>query len=353
MRIAIAHALLAWQFHKAARVRGRDEDLPTRGEHHAVPGGRDVPVREILHRLLDPVLALLLEVGDQSDIKHRVLPGREVVNPDVGPALIGDATRIHRGRFHVEVLRLRVLLHIAAVRLHRPHIQHAIAVAQEVEPTIPPHRIAVRAGVLRIELGRFCIALLEAPEILHPAAVIALRGATLLWQTDEEDRARRRVDHAITGLREGQHIAVVRHGIQRDELVVGQGGKLVRRVEHLVVRRPACDARRAALESLSHGSPAIHGHGIDLGETFVAADEGHRAAIGRDRGVSLPRRVRSEALGRSSLRAHAPEIAFGGEDHGVPVDRWIAVVTARAFGLNDETGQTGESEKDAHGGDGC
>ena len=189
----------------------------------------------------------------------------------------------------------------------------------------------------------------EAPKVLHPAGTVALGRARLLGQTDEEQRLGVRIEDAVTRLGKRQHLAIVRRGIEFHQLGVRQGGELVRAVEHLAIGCPRGDARCAAFEGLTLWPATFDGHRIDLADAFVVADEGDGFSIGRDVRERFASCVGGETLGGSAFHIRSPQVAFGGEDNGVPVNRGVTIVSPGAFSVDDGCDK-GESKVEAHDG---
>src|SRR5438105_13820620 len=80
---------------------------------------------------------------------------------------------------NVEVGVMRVLAYVLAARVHRPEVHGAVAIAREVDASLPHHRRSARAvivggpGLSVFRVWR------EAPDVLCGAAAIAFRVAAL------------------------------------------------------------------------------------------------------------------------------------------------------------------------------
>ena len=239
-------AVLAADLDPAAVADGGDEDVAAGDEDDAVAVRRDVPGGQIVEGFRHPPLAHLVEVGGQGDGQGRIVPGADVENAEIGHELVGDAARVEARGAGVEALVGRVLLESAALEVHGPDVHGAVAVAQEIDPALPDHRVLARAGVVRGE-GRGLVGPERVgPQVLGRAALVALGVAALEGETGEVERLARGVERSVGGLAERQEGLRVRGRVEDDELGVGQGRVFPGGVEDLAVRRPAGDGRRAA-----------------------------------------------------------------------------------------------------------
>ena len=133
----------------AAVADGGDEDMAAGDEDDAVAVRRDVPGGQVIEGFRHPSLAHLVEVRGQGDGQSGVLARGDVEDAQVGHELVGDPSGVEAGRAGVEALVEGVLLEPAALEVHRPDVHGAVAVAQEVDPVLPDHRVLARAGVIR------------------------------------------------------------------------------------------------------------------------------------------------------------------------------------------------------------
>ena len=101
-RFAVADAGVAGDFHDASGFGGEQEDGAAGGEDDVGAIGREVGGGEIVERLLDPVLAHLVEVGDEGDGDKLFVTGGEIEQPEVGAGGVDDAAFEERGGLHVE-----------------------------------------------------------------------------------------------------------------------------------------------------------------------------------------------------------------------------------------------------------
>ena len=94
------------------------------------------------------MLAEMIEIGRKLDAERLVSAGIDVVEMQVGAQLINDAALRKRRRFDIPALMARVLFEAAAIVVHRPQIHGSIAVADEIDSTVPPHRILAGARIV-------------------------------------------------------------------------------------------------------------------------------------------------------------------------------------------------------------
>ncbi len=332
-------------------LRRGDEHLPAGRESHAIAfrGQRDRG--QVVHGLLHPGLARLVEVRREADVEGRVRAAREVEETQVGAQLVDDPPVRERRRVRVPALVARVLAQVAAVLVHRPDVHAAVPVAQEVDAAAPPHRPLARSRVVAGEghgLGRAKGLL---PEALRGAPAVALRVAALERQPREEERAPVGRKGAVRGLGERQDRASAAREVEAHELGVGQRAEPLRRVDEGAGRREPDDARPAAVERAPDRRAAGERHGVDLGRALVPGRERERRPVGGEGGVRLARRVAGEARRDAALPADLPQVALGAEHDRVCVNRREAVVADRAGRgrLRGQGQEQGEAEHQGHG----
>jgi hypothetical protein len=73
-------------------LRRGHEDLAAGGEATRSPEGDRCADVTYLHRVLDPLLAELVEIGDEPDRQVPVRARRRVEEAQIGPALVDDAS---------------------------------------------------------------------------------------------------------------------------------------------------------------------------------------------------------------------------------------------------------------------
>lgn len=115
---AIADIGLAGDFDDAPGFGGKQEDCAAGGEDGARAIRRDVDGGEVVDRLLDPVLAHLVEVGDQCDGNEFFVASGEVEEPEVGAGGVDDAALEERGGLDVEDVLVAFLPDAVALRVH-------------------------------------------------------------------------------------------------------------------------------------------------------------------------------------------------------------------------------------------
>ena len=177
---------IAGDFDDASAGSGREgEDFAAGGENGGGAIGREVGHGEVVERLFDPVIAELVEIGNERDGDDGVLIGVEVEEPEVGAALIDDAAFGEGSGLDVESAVMRELLHVVALRVHGEDVHGAVAVGEEIDAGVPEHGIVRGAGVVGGEGNGFGAGIV-APDIFGGAALVALGGAALPGEASEE-----------------------------------------------------------------------------------------------------------------------------------------------------------------------
>ena len=114
------------------------------------PVGREVRGGDPVKRRLDPALAHVVEVGDQSDRHDAIGVGGDVVDADVGAELVRDAPVGQRRATEPRSRRGACAASGPPPRQrHRPQVHRAVAVAEEVHAAVPEHRPLAGAGESR------------------------------------------------------------------------------------------------------------------------------------------------------------------------------------------------------------
>ncbi len=275
-----------------------------------------------------------------------VLARSGVEDVDVGHELVGDPAVVETGRAGVIALVESVLLEVAALEVHGPDVHRAVAVAQEIDPVLPDHRILAGPGVVGRQRDGLFAAEDEGPQVLGRAALVALRVTALEREPGEEERLACRIERSVGRLVEGKQGLGVRLGVEDNELGVGQGRKFLRRVEDLAIGSPAGDRRRLPGEGAADGETSGEGHGVDFGRPLVLGGEGQGQAVGRNGRISFHPRVRGQTAGRPAPDVDRPQVALRSEDDDVAVDSWKTVVAVPSGG---EAG-LGETEETEDGG---
>ncbi len=187
--LAVTDARLVGNAHEAAALGGGDEHATSRREDDAFPLRMDVGGRQMVDRPLDPLLAKLIEVGRQGDRHHAIDAARDVVKPDVGSQLVDDASLVQIGRLNVPAAVLGVLLEVAAGVLHRPDIEGAVPIGDEIETAVLPHRRKTLADVIGGEIRGLGVFRGESPNLAGGAAVVAFDGLAMGRRSHKVNRA--------------------------------------------------------------------------------------------------------------------------------------------------------------------
>ena len=140
-------------------------------------------IAQVADRPLDPVVAQLIEVGQEGDGNDLFARALEILEPQIRAAGIDHAPVRQRRRRHVEKFLMRFLLEIAALPIHGPDVHDPVAVGEEINPPIPHHGIVRGSGPIGgqrcgLAAGPIC------PKAFGAAALVALRAARLLAPGD-------------------------------------------------------------------------------------------------------------------------------------------------------------------------
>src|SRR5580704_11515377 len=82
-----------------------------------------------------------------------------------------------------------MLLQIAARVFHRPDIQRAIAIGDEIDAAVLPHRRETLSDVISRQIRGFSVFGRKAPSFACRSAVVAFDGLAMKGGTDEIDRS--------------------------------------------------------------------------------------------------------------------------------------------------------------------
>ena len=94
---------------------------------------------------------------------------------------------------------------------------------------------------------------------------------------------------------------------------------------------PCGRERRLAIVGAARRHAARERHGVDLSRSFVARGEREQPAVGRNDRIRLLGRVARETTRQAAFDGHRPQVAFGGEDNGLAVDRGEAIEAERTW----------------------
>ncbi len=306
------------------RAHARQRDVAVRRERDAIAPRRHGQVGELLQRMLDPLLAQLVEVGRQRDRHRRGGAIGQVEHMQGRALLIDDAIARDRRRAHLEVAVTRQLAQVAAAPVHGPQIGHAVMIRQEHDAVAPGHRIVgVAVGRARQRLRLGIAAQRVVPQRGRESAAIAAKVVADQAVAREHELARVDED-AVTRIGQG-HPA--ERGSQRrndGQLRLAQRACLECRDQDLALGRPAAHLHALAAPRQAPGDAAGQRHDVDLAGAVVGRGVGERLAIRRDGRAHRVAGPAGQSHGRSAGRRGAPQVAFGGEDHGVAVHARIA-----------------------------
>ena len=289
---------------------------------------------EKVHRLLDPPLTQLVQIGIQRDRQDRRLPACHIQHPQVRAKLIGDLA-VAQGRIrHIESLVTRVLLQVRAIRGHRPHIHCPIAIAQKIHATVPPHRVFAGPVKVREQLRRLLVAAAIFPQVLDGSALVSLGGASVEGQACEDQRrvrraGCRRIKRPIRNLRQSHDRPGPRLWVDQRQLLVRQRGELVRGRHDPPIGRPSDHHRSRPVKRQARRQSARERHDIHLCRPLILAGERHLRFIGRDRRAEFIRRMAGQPGCDATRESNLPQVALGHEHQRIFPQRGLAVVPDR------------------------
>ena len=257
----------------------------------------------------------------------------DVVDAQLAVQLVDDAGRVV-GRRPADVPRgaARELRDRVGLRVPGVEVERAVAVGGEVDPVADPHGVALGAlaggeglGVVRGEV--------VDPEVLRPAALVALPGA----EVAEEGRVGdplpvgREVARARGGHRERLREAPLCRDGEELALRADAVGVALRAEENgRAVGRPAHDlvvvaaARREGAAGRVVGEllrlAPLRRHHVDLLVALVLAGEGEPLPVRRELREELEARVGGQPGGVAALRRRRPDVARVAERDAIAGD---------------------------------
>src|SRR5580704_2973163 len=171
----------------------------------------------------------------------------------------------------IQSLVMGELLQVFSAFIHRPQVHGSVAIGQEIDPAIPPHRVLAGAAVVGGQ-GDCFVSAVKFPEGLRGSALVTLCGAALGRQPREEERAAARIVASMGRLAERDDLyAIV--AVDCGQLSVRQGRVPSGRVQYLSVWGPPYDAGIIAVEGSSDRQTAGGVNSVDLGWPLVACGE--------------------------------------------------------------------------------
>ena len=294
--------------HQRQRVAGRME-----AERLQVLAGGDEPARR------------LRPVRGRADLDLAVALARRVEQADLRAALVDDAPAVGLRMAGVEGLVVGVPAQLAAVGPARVEVADAVAVAEEPDPAVEPHR-AGEVARQRLHPPEAAVAFGIDPQRAGGAAAIAL-PARRVGGVAADHLALARPEGEVVDLAPGQRPRRAAGGADDEGVMVAEEGlALGGDVDDLARRRPAAHLRVGAEPGEAARRAALGRHDVDLGMLLVAADEGEQLAVGREAGRRGLGEARGQAPGDAAGGAHGPQVVVGDEHEGLAVDRRMAQV---------------------------
>jgi hypothetical protein len=235
------------------------------------------------------------------------------------------------GPAHVPRVAMRELPDLAGFHVVRVEVERAAPVRAEVDRVADPHRVAVRAGMIRNPFPLMG-AQVEHVQVLRPAALIPFPRAEVpdQWRVRNARFIRRKITRARLRHRERLgHAAVDPHGVElRPGEVprVAQGAEQNRRavrgpVVHLVVVAPARGERTACrVERQLLGRAPRGWDDVDLLVAVILAGNGDPSAVRRELRKQLQTRMGRQPGRGAACGRRTPEVAGVAEHHPVPMN---------------------------------
>ena len=286
---------------------GHDKYFAARGKHGRRAVRRDVHLGQILYRLLHPVFAHLVKVGFESHGNLVFRAGGKIDRPQIGSAGVNHVPVARQCGLHVEDLLMALFFQVLALLVHRPDVLDAVAVRDEVDAPVPDHR--VRGSAVVVSRKRFgLMSAIKAPDVLRPAALVALGLAPLLVPAREVERVPIGGPGSFRGFIQRNNLALA-GGVDQNQLVAGQRRVTLGGDHQPPVGRPSLGLH-VALPGAALGQAAADGHGVDLAGTFIVGQERHGLAVGRDHRLGLLACAGGEPVGHATFHAHRPQVAF-------------------------------------------
>src|SRR3984957_4135753 len=105
--------------------------------------------------LLHPFLAVLIEIGNQSDRYYCILFLGDVEEPKISARLVSDQAVRERCALDIPTFLEGVLAQVASLQVHGPDVHRPVTVSNEINPILPKHRIL--AGARKIGREGNCL----------------------------------------------------------------------------------------------------------------------------------------------------------------------------------------------------
>ena len=289
-------------------------------------------VGDVFSGIRHPLFAQLIQVTHELDRDHAIFSRPDVVVPEVACPVVDDASVRQGGLTNIEVLVRRVLCEVVAAIGHRPKIHRAIAVGDEVDPAIPPHRVVTLSQVVRREFLCFGIAFRVAPYLTSGATGVAFRHVAMIGRPYEEHGIAGGVEAPLSPLTQWESPDGAGFWIDRNQLKIGQGGEMRGGVNEFALGRPRRAGRCLSLIGPTPRQAAFQGHGVKFFRPLVGCGEGNRRSIWRNVRMRFLAGVGRQPPGEPTRQRRCPKITFCAEDNDISVKSWVTVVAFHALG---------------------
>ena len=208
-----------------AVLDGHREHLAPRGDHHAFTVRADVEGFEMLcdlHQFAE------FEAGvcRHGDRERTVVTGPHVQDVQGAVQFVHDTVRtVIACPAHVATLVTRQLARLSAGIVEGVDVQVVVAVRDEKDARLHPHRVTIGARVLRYIPGTGAVEF-EYEQVLGPAPFVALPGAEVAEQGREQDTFAVGREHARPRDDHGQRFGQAARQPDRVQARIRQAGSL-------------------------------------------------------------------------------------------------------------------------------
>ena len=296
---------------------------------------RDLRRAHIVQRVIQPTLALIVAIANQSEAHQSCLARGQVIAVDVSTAVIINHAIMHVRLTHQPAFRTGFLTHIVASFAHGPDIVRAGLVGNEIDAAIPVHRMTHACAMVGCEACGFNVrAHVIAPELRHRAAailnsVVVGHGKSV---TGKEDRTAVFVERGLIGFHQRNISCDERVDINRLQNALPRARNVAVHNENLTIRRPATQGNTAAAERHLTRRTTGDRHDVNLGRSVIVCLKRNPCPVRRQHWRGFRFRVRRHAEGGSTSRIRLPEVTLARKNQNVIVCSRGLVIPLRLCG---------------------
>ena len=254
-----------------------------------------------------------------------------VEDVDLAAFFEGDAAVAAGRPQDVIVLEGGDLFDLGRLQVIGIEVERQVPVGDEDDLVLDPDGVLVRAFEIGESLGRVLVQIV-GPDVLGPAALVALPGAEFAGDGRVGDRPAVRRERAAAGF--GDLQGRLQSAVEADQEILpvplAEGRAVAAEKDLFGIRGPVQDlivvsaARRHEADRIVIGQltgrSAFGGDDVHLAGARILARKGNPFAVGADLGGKLQPRVRSQAPGRTPLGRNGPDVAGVDEDEQIAVD---------------------------------